>query len=63
MYDCGGGPCPNHGSKNTTRQYVAPSVWVRTYLFASAGKATSLAALMDWVDDPVNPGITTYLGR
>lgn len=32
-----------------------------TYLFSDAGETTSLAALVDWIDDPVNPGITANL--
>ena len=32
-----------------------------TYLFSDAGETTSLAALVNWIDDPVNPGITANL--
>lgn len=32
-----------------------------TYLFSDAGETTSLAALVDWIDDPVNSGITANL--
>ena len=32
-----------------------------TYLFSDAGETTSLAALVDWIDDPVNPCITADL--
>lgn len=32
-----------------------------TYLFSDAGETTSLAALVNWIDDPVNPGITADL--
>lgn len=35
----------------------------RTYLLANAGKTTSLAPLVDGVDDPADPGITADLDK
>lgn len=62
MCGCDGDPCRDHGSDH--KWISAPfchDIERTPNLFADAGETTSLAALVDGVDDPVNPGVAADL--
>lgn len=61
MCGCNGDPFQDHGSGDMHQHPMEAMFFIAAYLFADAGKTTSLAPFVHGVDDPVDAGIPADL--